>query len=170
MTLAETVFGPIMHWQGAAEALGKLVDRHCDAIVDASRISKGGTFLVTARCGLLYRCGLGSADRLCVPASWGLREQPEVQQGAHNGPPGGHFGRTKTGSLLRRHAFWVGQGIDVAEYVRTCQTCQHTKAAHDGPWGLIHQLPLPTRRGGMIGVDCSAGSGLPTTAEGFYII
>ena len=160
--LTDTVFGPIM--RGAAEALGKLVDRHGAAIVDTSSTSKGGTFLV--RCGLLYRRGQGSADRLCVPAGGGLREQ--VLRECHDGPLGGHFGRTKTGSLVRRLAFWVGQDVDVAEYVRTCQTCQRTKAAHGGPRGLIHPLPLPTRRGGMIGVDWIAG--LPTTAAGFDMI
>ena len=81
--LTDTVFGPIM--RGAAEALGKLVDRHCDAIVDTSSTSKGGTFLV--RCGLLYRRG---QDRLCVPAGGGLREQ--VLRECHDGPLGGHFG------------------------------------------------------------------------------
>ena len=86
----------------------------------------------------------------------------------HDGPLGGHFGRAKTGSLVRRLAFWVGQDVDVAEYVRSCQTCQRTKAEHGGPRGLIHPLPLPSRRGGMIGVDWIAG--LPTTAAGFDMI
>ena len=54
---------------------------------------------------------------------------------------------------MRRLAFWVGQDVDVAEYVRSCQTCQRTKAEHCGPRGLLHPLPLPSRRGGMIGVD-----------------
>jgi hypothetical protein len=56
----------------------------------------------------------------------------------------------------------------VAEYVRTCQTCQRTKAEHGGPCGLLHPLPLPSRRGGMIGVDWIAW--LPTTAGGFDMI
>ena len=86
----------------------------------------------------------------------------------HDGPLGGHLGRTKTVSLVRRLAFWVGQDVDVAEYVRTCQTCQRTKAEHGGPRGLIHPLPLPSRRGGMIGVDWLAG--LPTTEAGFDMI
>ncbi len=54
---------------------------------------------------------------------------------------------------MRRLAFWVGQDVDVAEYVRSCQTCQRTKAEHCGPCGLLHPLPLPSRRGGMIEVD-----------------
>ncbi len=96
----------------------------------------------------------------------GLRAQ--VLRECHDGPLGGHFERAKTGSLVRRLAFWVGQDVTVAEYVLTCQTCQRTKAEHGGPRGLIHPLPLPSRRGGMIGVEWIAG--LPTTAAGFDMI
>ena len=78
---------------------------------------------------------------------------------------------SETRSLVRRLASWVSQDVDVAEYValvRQSQTCRRTKAAHGGPLGLIHPLPLPTRCGGMIGVDWIAG--LPTTAAGFDMI
>ena len=155
-------FGPIM--RGAAATIGKPVDRHGDAILGPSQTPAGGTFLV--RCGLLYRRGQGAADRLCIPAGGGLRAQ--VLRECHDGPLGGHFGRAKTGSLVRRLAFWVGQDLDVAEYVRSCQTCQRMKAEHGGPRGLLHPLPLPSRRGGMIGVDWIAG--LPTTEGGFDMI
>ena len=70
--------------------------------------------------------------------------------------------------MVRRLAFWVGQDLNVAEYVRSCETCQRTKADHGGPRGLLHPLPLPTRRGGMLGIDWIAG--LPTTAAGFDMI
>ena len=158
----DAVFGPIL--RGAAAALGKLVDRFGGPVTDPARAPKGGTFLV--RCGLLYRRGQGATDRLCIPAGGGLRAQ--VLRECHDGPLGGHFGRAKTGSLVRRLAFWVGQDVDVAEYVRSCQTCQRTKAEHCGPRGLLHPLPLPSRRGGMIGVDWIAG--LPTTPAGFDMI
>jgi hypothetical protein len=157
----DTLFGPIIC--GVAAAPGKLVDRLSTPMVDPARTPKGGAFLV--RCGLLYRRGQGEADRLCVPAGSGLRAQ--VLREYHDGPLGGHFGRAKTGSLVRRLAFWVGKSgrrRNVAEYVRSCQTCQRTKAEHGGPRGLLHPLPLPSRRGGMIGVDWIAG--LPTTAAG----
>jgi hypothetical protein len=81
---SDVFFGPIM--QGAAAALGSLVDRHGNAVVDASRPPKGGGFLV--RCGLLYRRGQGEADRLCIPAGGGLRAQ--VLRECHDGPLGGH--------------------------------------------------------------------------------
>ena len=159
---ADAFFGPIV--RGAAATLGQLVDRHGAALLGASRTVPGGSFLV--RCGLLYRRGQGEADRLCIPAGGGLRAQ--VLRECHDGPLGGHFGRAKTGSLVRRLAFWIGQGRDVAEYVRTCETCQRTKAEHGGPRGLLHPLPLPSRRGGMLGIDWIAG--LPTTAAGFDMI
>ena len=57
---ADAFFGPIV--RGAAATLGRPVDRHGVAILDASRSPPGGAFLV--RCGLLYRRGQGSADRL----------------------------------------------------------------------------------------------------------
>jgi hypothetical protein len=108
----DALFGPIV--RGAAATLGKPVDRHGAAILDALRAPSGGAFLV--RCGLLYRRGqdvwAGCASRLA-----------EVRE-CHDGPLGGHFGRTKTVSLVRRLAFWAGQDVDVAEYVRKCQSCQ----------------------------------------------
>jgi hypothetical protein len=69
---------------------------------------------------------------------------------------------------VRRLAFRAGQDVDVAEFVRTCQTRQRTKAEHGGPCGLLHSLWLPSLRGCMIGVDWIAW--LPTTEGGFDMI
>ena len=66
---------------------------------------------------------------------------------------------------------WVKtQDCYVAEYVRSCQTCQRTKAEHCGPHWLLRVYPLQllSRRCGMIGVDWIVG--LPTTAAGFEMI
>ena len=68
---------------------------------------------------------------------------------------------------MRRLTLLVGQDCEIAEYVRSYQTCQRTKAEHGGPRGLLHPMQLPSRRGGMIRVDWIAG--LPTTAAGFDI-
>ena len=76
-----------------------------------------------------------------------------------------HLGRAETGSLVRRLAFWVCQDVDVAECVRSCQTCQRSQAEHGGPRGLWHPPALPSRLGGMIMVDWI--SGLPETAADF---
>ena len=159
---AHACFGPIA--RGAAATLGKPVDRHGVAVLDASRAPPGGAFVV--RCGLLYRRGQGAGDRVCIPAGGDVRTQ--VLRECHDGRIGGHLGRAKAGSLVRRLALWVGQDLDVAECVGTCQTWQRVKAEHGGPRGLLHALRLPSRRGGMIGVDWIAG--LPTTDGGFDMI
>ena len=146
MLLRSWPLGTLVGWQGAP-----LVGRTSTPI--------GGTFLV--RCGLPYRHVQGEADRLCIPAGGCARR---CTASYHDGPLGGHF--AKAGSL----ALWVGQDVDIADNVavRSCQTCQRTKAEHGGPHGLVDPLPPPSRRGGMIGVDWIAG--LPTTAAGFDMI
>ncbi len=90
----DAFFWPI--WRGAAATLGKPVDRHGGAILNASRALPGGAFVV--RCCLLYLRGQGTVDRLYIPAGGGLRAQ--VLRECHDGPLGGHFGRAKTGSLV----------------------------------------------------------------------
>ena len=107
--------------------------------------------------------GQGEADRLCIPEGGNLRQR--ILQECHDTPLGGHFGRQKTAALVRRFAFWPGQTKDVDVYVRSCDVCQRVKAEHVGPRGLLHPLPLPSRRGGVIGVDWLMG--LPMTAAGF---
>ena len=152
-------FAPIL--KGAAATVGGMVDRTGQPVTPQAARPAGGAFLI--RCGLLYRRGQGEADRLCIPEGGDLRRR--IIQECHDTPLGGHFGRHKTTALVRRLAFWPGQSRDVAEYVRSCDTCQRIKAEHVGPRGLLHPLPLPTRRGGVIGVDWLMG--LPLTAQGF---
>ena len=152
-------FGPI--FKGAAATVGGPVDCRGRPVSGTACRPAGGTFII--RCGLLYRRGQGEADRLCVPDGGGLRAR--ILQECHDTPLGGHFGRHKTAALVRRLAFWPGQTRDVVAYVRSCEVCQHTKADHVGPRGLLHPLPLPSRRGGVIGVDWLVG--LPMTASGF---
>ena len=65
----------------------------------------------------------------------------------------------------RRLAYWPGQTRDVDAYVRSCEVCQRTKSDHVGQRGLLHPLPLPSRRDGVIRVDWLLG--LPMTAAGF---
>ena len=48
----------------------------------------------------------------------------------------------------------TGFDVDVAKYVRSCQTCQRVKTEHDGPRGLLHEAPSTATTitvGGMTG-------------------
>jgi len=80
----------------------------------------------------------------------------------------GHFGRDKTLSLVRRLVFWPGMTQTVSDYVASCPVYQRVKADHTGPRGLFHALPLPSRRGGMWGIDFIGP--LQTSAEGFNLV
>jgi transposase InsO family protein len=93
------------------------------------------------------------------------RVAPAEFAGVSRHPLGGHFWRHKPEALVRRLAYWQGQTRDVDAYVCTCEVCQRTKAEHVGPRGLLHPLSLPTRKGGVIGVDLLLG--LPMTVSGF---
>ena len=81
--LTDTVFGPIM--RGAAAGLGKLVDRHGDAIVDTFSTSKGCTFLVLCASPASLQDppdaprqdDWGGLDRLLAHDGCGIRHDPE---------------------------------------------------------------------------------------------
>ena len=75
--------------------------------------------------GLLYYEKLDDYSmgrRLYIPDDATLRN--EVLESCHDAPFAGHMGRDRTLSLLTRHYYWPGMSRDVAEYVRTCPTCQ----------------------------------------------
>ena len=168
---SDPFFGPIL--RGATTSPGQAVDSNGRAISlqrakmgrrGRADVPRGGTFII--RCGLLYREGQGRAARLCIPTGGGLQEQ--VMRDLHDSPLSGHFGRDKTLSLARRLVFWPGMTQAVADYVASCPVCQRVKADHTGPRGLFHALPLPSRRGGMWGIDFIGP--LQASAQGFNLV
>ena len=168
-TQTDPFFGPI--FQGATaspgqavDSLGRAVQRKTPGPRGRADVPRGGTFII--RCGLLYRTGQGSVARLCIPEGGELRTQ--VMRDLHDSPLSGHFGRDKTLSLVRRLVFWPGMTQTVSDYVASCPVCQRVKADHTGPRGLFHALPLPSRRGGMWGIDFIGP--LQTSAEGFNLV
>ena len=100
--------------------------------------------------GLLFRRSSRS-DRLCIPEVPALRQLTLTE--LHATPLGGHFGRDKTLSLAQRSVWWPSLAADVETFIRTRPTCQRVKAEHGRPAGLLFPLPVPSRRGGMIGLD-----------------
>ena len=112
------------------------------------------------RAGLLFRRG-ARGDRLCIPDDAALKRL--VLQELHATPLGGHFGRDKTTALALRSVWWPSLKTDLDEFVRSCPTCQRVKAEHGTPPGLLYPLPVPTRRGGTIGLDFVE---MPTASSG----
>jgi len=115
------------------------------------------------RGGLLYfRAGRGEAPRLYVPDSRALRSQLLAEH--HDVTLAGHFGRDKTLERLSRLFYWPGLREQVAEYVRTCPTCQVDKQRTRPPLGLLQPLPVP--RGCWDHMSHDLITHLPRTARG----
>ena len=66
--------------------------------------------------------GVGNT-KLVVPDNLRL----EVMSLVHDGALGGHWGRDKTGTALRRRFFWPTMGKDIALFVATCHICNLNK-------------------------------------------
>ena len=84
---------------------------------------------------------------------------------AHDIPWSGHLGVTKTYDRVLRHFFWPGMKSDVAQYCRTCHTCQvtgkHNQVIPPAPLRPIPAMGEPFER---VIVDCVGP--LPRTRSG----
>ncbi len=63
----------------------------------------------------------------------------------HDHPTAGHFRGTKTMELICHNYHWPGLRCMVADYIRSCTSCVHTKVPHHKPYGLLKQLPIPSQ-------------------------
>jgi hypothetical protein len=83
---------------------------------------------------------------------------------SHDAPWSGHFGRDKTVELVKQIYWWPKMDQDIADYVRTCDTCQRTKVPNRKPYGLLVPLSIPKRRWSSISMDFIVQ--LPPTVNG----
>ena len=115
-----------------------------------------------AKC--LFAAG-SEADRPCAPAGGGGLH-PKVLRERHDEPLGGLFGQAKTGSLVRRPALWVGQDVDVAEYVRPslaarARLAKAPRRRTTARAGFSTDPAIAARRGGWGGRDRRAADDNP---------
>ena len=131
--------------------------------------------------GLLYRKWIrkgqgedGSIEQLVLPSQ--CRQQ--VLQLAHSVPLGGHLGRKKTFNRIARRFYWPIMHRDVADFCRSCDTCQRFRRHKtvrvplvplpviEEPFSRIAMDivgPLPRSRGGnrYVLVVCDYGTKYP---------
>ena len=89
--------------------------------------------------------------RLYVPDAKDLRLR--ILKDKHDHLLAGHFGISKTTELVRREYTWPGVRKFVNDFCSSCTTCRRSKAPRHKPYGLIKQLPIPSRPWDSISMD-----------------
>ena len=64
-----------------------------------------------------------------------------------------HFGQTKTIKSITRELYWPGVAADVETYIKSCTSCAQNKSSTQRPAGLLHPMPIPTKRFEEIAMD-----------------
>ena len=84
---------------------------------------------------------------------------------AHDLPLGGHLGVNKTVEKILKQFFWPGLRSDVAQYCKSCHTCQVVgKYKADPPVAPLHPIPAFGEPFSKVIVDCVGP--LPRTKAG----
>ena len=92
---------------------------------------------------LLYHLG-----KLCIPE----KERVHVIREAHSSLIAGHFGVSKTLSVLQNHCYWPQMQETVAKYIRGCVMCAMSKPSNR-KLGLYTPLPVSSRPWESISMD-----------------
>ena len=59
---------------------------------------------------------------------------------------GGHFGISKTYSIVARDFWWPRMRSDIRNYVQSCEECQRSKTSRHKPYGALTSPQVPTDR------------------------
>ncbi|WVZ52452.1 LOW QUALITY PROTEIN: hypothetical protein U9M48_003507 [Paspalum notatum var. saurae] len=100
-------------------------------------------------------------NRICVPIVDNIKKL--ILSEAHDTAYSIHPGSTKMCYDLKERFWWYGMMHAVAEYVVVCDTCQHVKAEHQRPAGLLQPLKVSEWKWEKITVDFIMG--LPRTQK-----
>ena len=85
----------------------------------------------------------------------------------HDLLPSGHQGVLRSREKLSREYFWVGLEADMAEFIKSCDTCQRFQERNQKKMGRLKSLPIPEKRFRDISMDfCS----VPKTSHGDMLL
>jgi hypothetical protein len=90
-------------------------------------------------------------DRIYIPDVSDLRLR--VLKHKHDHPLSEHFSQNKTMELIRREYVWPKMLHFIKDYCNSCTICKRSKPAHHMPYGLLKQLPIPSRPWNSISMD-----------------
>jgi hypothetical protein len=114
--------------------------------------------------GYSFQDGILKNQQGCIVIPEDRNLRTKLLQEVHDSPTGGHLGLEKTSTRLGRLFWWSGIRRECQDYVGSCVACQSNKASTQLPAGLLHPLPIPTRRWEQVSMDFVGP--LPVTSRG----
>jgi hypothetical protein len=112
--------------------------------------------------GLMHFSDAQGNSRLCVPKSKTI----EIMSDDHNKlSEGAHEGYHRMFNRLSCVYFWPKMMGDVRSYVTTCDICQKVKTRKHAPYGMLRNIPIPSRPFEVVSMDFIPH--LPKTDTGY---
>jgi hypothetical protein len=105
----------------------------------------------------------GGGLQFVIPDNVDIKDQ--LLQELHSSSAAGHLGHAKTYERLSRRFWWPGMRADVLHFCSKCIPCQQNKTSRNAKQGVMHPVPIPSRRLGTISVDFVTG--LPESYAGY---
>jgi hypothetical protein len=99
---------------------------------------------------------------LCVPQK--LDVKTDILREAHKTPYTVHPGETKMYKDLKQNFWWKRMKVDISKYATAYEVCQHVKAEHKRPTGLLKPLEILEWKWEHITMDFVVG--LPRSPRG----
>ena len=79
--------------------------------------------------------------RIYIPDNTTLKLRVALE--CHDSKVAGHFGRDKTYELIKRNYYWPDIEAWIRNYVKTCDSCQRSKAPRHAKYGSLQPLEIP---------------------------
>lgn len=128
--------------------ISELEDTSDPQAIGVKRWSERGYFMQQ---GVLYRYNPdvdSEEPQLVVPASLRL----DILKECHDTALAGHHGVDRTYHRIAQRFYFPGMRRFIADYVKSCATCQRYKASNEKPAGLL-QTPVLNQRGEVLAID-----------------
>lgn len=105
--------------------------------------SKSGSVWMKAKGGFQHWWigTLWFKGRLCVPQRSEVKD--DIFWEVHRTPYTVCPGETKMYCDLKQNVWWKRMNVDIANYVASCEVCQHVKDEHKHPVGLLQPWEVP---------------------------
>lgn len=118
----------------------------------------------TLQDNLLYLITMDDNPLLVIPE----QRRSAVLLSSHDSPLAGHFGFSRTYSLIKSRYFWPKMRRDVKKYVASCPRCQMRKIRNTRLQGFTKPLPIAENVFDTLGIDLL--SKLPKSNNGFTAV